>query len=325
MSKLSPPLAVIDVGSHSLLLLIGRVNEQGRIEVIRQQFDQAKLGAGIDHPQKLSGPAINRALQVMDTFKDWIDRHGVSEVHVIGTAALRRAINARDFIQRVNERYGWHVNILTADEEARYSYLGVIDGLNKEDRKYLVMDSGGGSTEIILGTRDGIEEQQSLDFGTLTLAGRMHGKIKLNQQEQKAVLNWITDRFKTLSFQDRIKGTWPFIVYGGSASTLAAIKEKMNHYDSMRINSTMFDRDELWQLFEALNDQTLAQRRALPGMEAGREEVLTYGALIILAFMEMHDLQTFRVSDRGLRFGYLLIMAGQGEIKVGGEQEMSAF
>jgi len=314
MSKLSQPIAVIDVGSHSLLLLIGRVNELGRIEVIRQHFGQAKLGAGIDHSQKLSGQAINRALQVMDEFKVWIDRHGVSEVHVIGTAALRRAGNARDFIQRLNQRYGWHVNVLTADEEARYSYLGVMDGLNKEDRKYLVMDSGGGSTEIILGTRNDIEEQQSLDFGTLTLAGRMQGKIKLDMHEQQTALNWIKDRFKTVSFQDRIKGTWPFIVYGGTASTLAAIKEKMNHYDSLRINSTIFHRNELWQFFETLNDQTPAQRRTLPGMEAGREEVLTYGALIILTFMELHNLQNFRVSDRGLRFGYLQMMEGRGDI-----------
>lgn len=318
MSKLSQPIAVIDVGSHSLLLLIGRIDDHGRIEIIRQHFGQAKLGAGPDHPPKLSGPAINRALQVMDTLKDWIDRQGVRNVHVIGTAALRRAINARDLIRRVSERYGWHVNILTADEEARYSYLGVIDGLNGEDRKYLVMDSGGGSTEIILGSGDAIEYQQSLDFGTLTLARWMKGKITLNVQERQIALNRIKDRFKTLSFQDRIRGIGQFIVYGGTASTLAAIREKMTHYDSGRINSVIFDRDELWQLFEKLNAQTLARRRTLPGMEAGRETVLIYGALIILAFMELYDLKNFRVSDRGLRFGYLRMLSGRGDTKSGG-------
>jgi len=305
MNKSSNTIAVIDVGSHSILLLLGRRNFNGEIKVLDQQFATAKLGQDLQKSLRLSDQAIERALQILEKMYKSIKRYSPDRVHIIGTAALRKAQNANDFIVQVFEKFDWKIKVLDAEEEAHYSYLGSVEANPDEQEKYLVMDVGGGSTEFITGMHQRIEYKQSLELGAVNLAEQINKKESLCSSDRLGTMAFIKLKLGELRFLEHLNPQHVFIGTGGTISTLAAIKLKMAKYNSDKINAVSLSREDLWQIYFMLSDKSIAERSRVIGMDLGREDVIIYGALIFLTFMELQKIDLIKVSDRGLRFGYM--------------------
>jgi exopolyphosphatase/guanosine-5'-triphosphate,3'-diphosphate pyrophosphatase len=297
--------AVIDLGTNSTLLLIGELDEDYHIKSVLQEFYVTRLGENLSQSEIISKKSIERTITVLNRYAEIINRYGVDQVHIVGTHALRITRNAMEFKNVIQEEFNWRVEILSPEQEAMYSYIGACDVISPGKRKVVVIDIGGGSTEVILGEQDRIIDYQSLPIGVVTLAEKLGMKEKLSQKERKYLYNLALDIFSKLSFLKKTTDHIFLVGVGGTITTLAAVKQKMKQYQPEKINGYLLTRHTIHSLYNTLNILTLQQRREIAGISPGREDVIIYGILLFAAFMELFQFNKIVVSDRGLRFGYL--------------------
>ncbi len=305
---MSPTYAVIDLGTNSVLLLIGKIAADKRVEALHHEFRVTRIGEGLQLTGRLADNAINRTIKVLDEYLRIIKRFKPERVKLIATAALRIASNSEDFKQRVEKELGIRTEIISSEDEAKYGYLGVLDGLTHVNDKILVMDVGGGSTEVTLGEKDRIHNYQSLSIGVVTLREIMGMKDTLCSGDRLKAIAYIKLKMEELNFLGDIEGDINFVATGGTMSSIAAIREKMTEYDPLKINGYRLSRDGIWKMFYTLNGMTIEERKNLPGLESGREDVILYGLLIYLTMLELRKIDTVNVSDRGIRYGMLKAM-----------------
>lgn len=295
--------AVIDIGTNSTLLLIGSLSDGGKVEIVLQRFHVTRLGEGVHVNGTLTEPAMERTLKILDEYDLEIKQQSQIKVHAVGTQALRFAGNAKEFIQRVKDRYNWDIHVISGEEEARFSFMGALDAIDTDRSEIIVMDVGGGSTEIISGINESISGHQSLPIGVVRAGEKLKMKVNLDSADRGSLIEWAESCFQQLVFP--VPSIAKLIGVGGTITTLAAIKDSMQIYDPEKINGYILDRENLWTLFEMLNALSLEKRRKIPGLVPGREDVIVYGTLVFLAFMNFTGINQIIASDRGLRFGYL--------------------
>ena len=306
MGVSSKPLAVIDLGSHSALLLIARV-EGEQLKVLQEDFVITRLGQGLNESGKLSKERQGAALQVLQHFKQKAEAHNCQSVQVIATEALRRAHDADEFIRQIEQELQLPVSVLSPQQEATCSYLGAISVIeNFKNKRFTVIDVGGGSTEITLGQGQEIVKHASLPVGASRLAEAMDFKVKLGSSDRMGLMQIVKIELEKIAFWNEIDSSRVLVGSGGTVTTLAAIHHGMERYDAQRVSQTVLDREQIWKLYYQINDLDLEERLKLPGLEAGREDVITYGTIIYLTIMELRQLPWIRVSARGVRFGYLI-------------------
>jgi exopolyphosphatase/guanosine-5'-triphosphate,3'-diphosphate pyrophosphatase len=296
--------AVIDIGTNSTLLLIGRLNNKQNVENILQKFNVTRLGEGVHQKGFLNDMAVKRTMDVLQQYEREIKIQGSMPVHVIGTQALREAKNAHVFREMVKRKFNWDVRVLSGDEEAEYSFFGALDGIQSENSSVIVMDLGGGSTEIIAGDENNVIDHQSMPLGVVRAAEKLGMRANLSNTDSNLILEWSKIIFEQLSITFQVADS-RFIGVGGTITTLAAIKEKMREYDPDKINGYALSKNDLWTLYDDLNSMTLNVRRTVPGLARGREDVILFGTLIFIAFMDYIRIDHVHASDRGLRFGVL--------------------
>ncbi len=243
-------------------------------------------------------------MAVLNLYAREIKTLGVDDVHLLGTAALRRAGNAEQFRDLIRKQLGWELQVISAEQEARFSFLGAGETVKERDKIPVVMDVGGGSTEIIYGQDPARLESVSLALGVVELAEQFQMKDQLDEVDQANLRKIIRNRLEPVSFLPKIKTGHVLIGVGGTITTLVAFKEHLEVYDPGRINGYVLHKNELRELFQSLNRLTSVQRRQQPGISQGREDVILYGTLIYLETLDFAGLESMVASDRGLRFGY---------------------
>jgi exopolyphosphatase / guanosine-5'-triphosphate,3'-diphosphate pyrophosphatase len=311
--------AVIDLGTNSVLLLIGQSTETGEIHVLQQAYRVSRLGERVFDTGELQVQAGKRTLAVLQRYARVIHKHQVQEVHLIGTEALRRAANADRFKETIRKQLGWDLRILSEAAEARFGYLGALDAIDSAGRDLLVADVGGGSTEIGYGQGARMRAHISLPLGAVLLAESLGMKRKLDLQDQRKVRKIIRRELATVRFPDRFRLPVFLIGTGGTITTLAAISKNLKTYSAEKINGYVLNKNEISEIFKSLNRMTLSQRQRLTTLIQGREDVILYGSLIFMELMEVFGLNSIITTDRGLRFGYLRYMAAaRPKLKVKG-------
>ncbi len=298
--------AVIDLGSHSALLLIAEVERGGTLKILKEDFKVTRLGLGLGSEGRLLPQQQETALARLREFKHTIAGFGEVPVTVLATEALRRALNADAFLQSVQRELGWKVRVLTPQEEARYSYLGAISVYEDFKAKlFTVIDVGGGSTEIVRGRGEKIEMSRSFPVGAVGLAEQLHFRERIVSGDIPAIQEFLDARFNESELK-KFTDEAILVGVGGTITTAAAIHERMTKYDPERINRTSLTLDELLLLFEDLNAKSPEERRAVVGLEAGREDVIIYGLIIYIHLLQRSGVWRIKVSARGLRHGFLL-------------------
>jgi exopolyphosphatase/guanosine-5'-triphosphate,3'-diphosphate pyrophosphatase len=248
----------------------------------------------------LSERAIERTLDILNEYYRDIRNCEVEDVHVLGTEALRLARNQDEFRDTLFSQFNWNLTTLTGEEEAYYSYLGAIKNMVAEEHDALVIDVGGGSTEIISGLGNSVHFMQSIPIGVVKIGEMLDMKIRLSQKDCTTIKNMIFDQIKELPLPHDTQ----VIGSGGTMTTLAAIREQMYIYNPQVINGYTLELSELADLYLMLNELNLDQRRRLPGLIPGREDVILYGTLVFMAIMEQYNYNKIIASDRGLRYGW---------------------
>jgi len=299
--------ATIDVGSNTVRLLLGNIIA-GHVEPFLYARRITRLKGGQSGNGHLSVEAMDRTLLALREFSVLLQAHMPSAIRAVGTAALRQAHNADLFLKQVSDATGVAVEIISGDEEARLSALGVTAALSPVPEFCLVVDVGGGSTEFVLLKQGRVLAEHSIPLGVVSLAESHQGIESLTDHiraQVAGVLASIAQKTGLVSTQ------WDLVGTAGTATTLAALSMQMTDYDWRRVNNYQLTAAELERLYALLNNLSVEEREALPGMEQGRGDLILHGIAIYQAVIKVVDAEVMTISDFGLLEGVLVDLAGR--------------
>ncbi|MEQ1793533.1 MAG: Ppx/GppA phosphatase family protein [Nitrospira sp.] len=303
-------LAGIDIGTLTCRLLIADLSPGAPLKELRSDRRILRLGEGVDQTKRLSPAAMDRVLHCLCEWKAVIDTYRVDACAVVATSAVRDAGNRVEFLDRVKREAGFDVEIITGDEEARRTLLGIRSGLPPGVTDMLALDIGGGSTEFILDRPGQDPVVHSIDIGVVRLCERMLRHDPPTTEEIQQARDWVRRETEAaVAGMPRSAGV-TFVGTAGTVTALAAMAQKLSTYEPARIHNYRLQLDTVQQLEQALLSRTKADRVGLPGLEKSREEVIAAGAIIIRTIMETLGEKECLVSDLGLREGVLINLVG---------------
>lgn len=304
-------LAGIDIGTLTCRLLIADLPPGHPLQEIRSERRILRLGEGIDQTKRLSPAAMDRVIQCLQEWRNLVDDHDVETSAVVATSAVRDATNRDEFLQRVKREAGFDVEVISGEEEARRTLLGIRSGLPTGVTDILALDIGGGSTEFILDRPGQKPVVQSIDIGVVRLCERALRHDPPTDEEVQRAREWVTQETKAAFAGMGNYREAAFVGTAGTITTLAAMAQKLSTYEPARIHNYQLRLEMIRELEQTLLSRTKAERIGLPGLEKNREEVIAAGAIIIRTIMEMLGMSSVLVSDLGLREGVLLNLARQ--------------
>ena len=298
--------AAIDLGSNSFHLLVVH-HREGRLQVLDKHREMVRLAAGLDHQGNLSESSQRRALDCLSRFAERIRNIPRHNLRVVGTNALRRAHNSSDFVGRAEELLGRPVEIISGREEARLIFSGVSYAIENQLQRRLVVDIGGGSTELILGERVSARLAESLYMGCVTMSQRFFGDGSIGESAMKKA------RMAALQEMEPVEAvfrnfSWDGVV--GASGTILAIRDVLlaQAWSQGEISRKGVDR-----LIQALIKAGHVDAIDLEGLSEERRSVFPGGVAILGSVMESLCLDSMQVSTGALREGVVIDMLGRYE------------
>lgn len=289
-------VAAVDCGTNSIRLLIAEAGPDGGLVELDRRTEIVRLGQGVDATGEFHPDALTRTFTATDAYAALIRDAGVpsSRVRFVATSAARDARNREQFFAGIRDRLGVTPEVVSGDTEAALSFAGALSRAEVAAEPVLVMDIGGGSTELILGRASGeVLAAVSLDIGSVRLTERFLHRLPPAPEAVAEASRHVDDVLDGSGIDVAAVGTW--IGVAGTATTLAGVHLRLERYDRERVHGTVLPQPALHALFDQLATSTVEEIRALPSMHPGRADVVTAGTLIAV-----------RVADR-LRVGGLLV------------------
>jgi exopolyphosphatase/guanosine-5'-triphosphate,3'-diphosphate pyrophosphatase len=280
-------VAAIDCGTNSIRLLISDIADDHKSDLLRE-MRIVRLGEGVDHTHHLAEDAIARTLQATREYAELIAMFGVKDIRFCATSAVRDADNAAEIEDAVEGILGVRLEVLAGVDEARASFLGATRDLPAD--RTLVVDIGGGSTEIVVGTGDEIEWSVSLDIGSVRLTERFLVGDPASVSEVTACIDHLDSVLAPVVTD--IPPARTFVGVAGTVTTVAAHSLALPSYDSETIHLARLDLDDVRTACLSLVQMSVADRRALPFMHPGRADVIGAGALILDRLVGVLPLET---------------------------------
>lgn len=319
--------ASIDIGTNTLRLLVAEVEETGgrgwrggqggrRLKPVVYERRITRLGGGFSSEKGIDAASAERTLTGLEGFRSTIDRTGgVDGVFAVATSVVRRAVNRAGLLAEARRRAGVEIEVISGDEEARLSLLGVLSVVGKSE-SLLVMDIGGGSTEFILSEDRGPAAEWSMEMGVVHLSEKYLKSDPPTMDELVAIEGEVSGVIEELRSKMAASGTDParlgpdygvtFVGTAGTVTTLAALDQDLDVYDRDRVNNYVLTRERVEAIYGRLAAMTFAERSKILSLEKGREDLILAGSAITLAAMDSFGSRELVVSDAGLLEGVLL-------------------
>ncbi|MDP1946711.1 MAG: Ppx/GppA phosphatase family protein [Nitrospirota bacterium] len=307
-------LAGVDIGTLTCRLLIADLAPGGGLKEVRSERRILRLGEGVDQTKRLSGAAMDRVIQCLREWRELIDVSHVDATAVVATSAARDAGNRDEFLDRVKREAGFEVELISGDEEARRTLLGIRSGLPSGVTDVLALDIGGGSTEFILDRSGQNPVVQSIDVGVVRLCERLLHHDPPTDEELRQAREWVARETNAVAIGMSGYQTATFVGTAGTITSLAAMAQQLSTYEPARIHNYQLQLSTIQELELTLLSRKRADRAGLPGLEKGREEVIAAGAIIIRTIMETLGMPAVLVSDLGLREGVVIDLARRARV-----------
>ncbi len=298
-------IAAIDVGSNSLHMLVCRIRPDLSFEVIDQEKDMIRLGAGTLKSHAIPPASMTTAMQTLAKFRRLAESHGVDEIIAAATSAVREADNGGDFIAEARRQVGLRVRVISGTEEARLIHLAASYAVGTGQRRAVVIDIGGGSTEITLGTSARMEVGRSFKLGAIRLTERFAKHDPLSGADERKLVRHI--RRETAGYLKQLKrrGFDRVIGSSGTMQAIGALAAGLGRRagDLRRVTVGV---DSLHRLRKRLVDMTLEQRLKVPGLDPRRADLASVGAVLIDELLASLGADELTLSDCALREGLVL-------------------
>lgn len=294
--------AAIDLGTNTARLLIADC-AAGRLATVRVEREIVRLGGGFTDDYGITDSARQRALDCLKRFAGIMREYDVRHIRAAATSAVRDAVNGRLFVEEVLKETGISLEVIDGEQEGRLTLAGVVSGLDTAHESMAVIDVGGGSTEYTIYEDKKIAYVNSLPLGVVRLT---EGFCTPEAMSRRIITLLAELQSQIASAKIHIKPDSVMIATAGTATTLAAIKMEMTDYDYRKVNNLLVSRGEIAEIYERLLPLSAEERLLVPGLEAGREDLIIAGILIILHSMDVFGFTCMKVSDFGLLEGLAL-------------------
>lgn len=305
----SKRLAGIDIGTLTCRLLIADLPANNRLNELCSERRILRLGEGVDQSKRLKHEAVERVIHCLKDWRATIESYHVHAHVAVATSAVRDAANKQEFLNRVRSEAGFEVEILSGDEEARRTMLGIHSGLPGDIKDVLALDIGGGSTEFILTLQGQSPVVRSIDIGVVRLSERLLHHDPPTRQEIAEARAWIQRETTVVLAAMPQRTGLTFVGTAGTITSLAAMALQLPAYDAARIHNYRLALNTITDLEKHLLSRSKAARIGMPGLERNREDVIAAGAIILRTVMDILGERECLVSDRGLREGVLIELA----------------
>jgi exopolyphosphatase / guanosine-5'-triphosphate,3'-diphosphate pyrophosphatase len=291
--------ASIDIGTNTVLLMIAEITE--RIEEIYDTATITRLGEGLKQTGNLSTEAMERTLNALRFYKMIADKNQVKEILCVGTASLREAKNRDTFLELVNKELSSPVRVISEHDEAFYTYLSVRQNLPDKTEGVIIVDIGGGSTEIIYGDKNNFIDFISLPVGSVKLSEMfikhdppLNDEMRLLRDYIRSILN--------LPFG---KGIQSVIGTAGTVTTLGSLAIGLCQWDKKQIHGLKLSLQRIDDVVDHLTAKTASERSKLPGIEKGREDIIPQGIILLQEIMKHLGARELMIDGNGVRHGML--------------------
>ncbi|MBX5470137.1 MAG: Ppx/GppA family phosphatase [Thermoleophilaceae bacterium] len=300
-------IAVIDLGTNSTRLLVADV-EDARLTILERRTSVTRLGEGVDRSGRLAEPAMARVYEAVAEFRRAIDElGGADRVIGVATSAVREAANGGELRAALHERYGVDTRIITGDEEAQLTFLGATAGRPDDGEPTLVIDIGGGSTELVVG-RPGEDPtfHVSTQAGSVRQTERHIHSDPPTEAELAAVAaeaRGIIERGAPADVRAAVRRG---IAVAGTPTSLAAIELELDPYDSERVHGHELALAAAERIQDRLASLPLEQRRRVTGLHPDRAPTIIAGVAILIEAMRAFGLESVEVSESDILQGAAL-------------------
>jgi exopolyphosphatase / guanosine-5'-triphosphate,3'-diphosphate pyrophosphatase len=299
MPKGSPRVAVIDVGTNSARLLIADVTA-GKVSPVERRSRVTRLGRGVDLSGRLSAEAIEDACEAIGEYVTAYKELGAETVEAIATSAVRDAENGSAFIAELRERFALSARVLDGEEEARLTYLGATSE-HMPAEPTLVVDIGGGSTELIVGTGAEISFHTSLQAGVVRHSERHVASDPPTAVELESLAADIRGLIEAAVGGGIEARTG--IAVAGTPTSLAAVEMGLEPYDPTLVHGHVLSLPSIQRMLSQLASIPLAQRVEIPGMHPDRAPTIVAGVVILVETMRAFGLDRIEVSEHDILYG----------------------
>jgi exopolyphosphatase / guanosine-5'-triphosphate,3'-diphosphate pyrophosphatase len=303
------PVAAIDCGTNSTRLLVS----DGDGRTLERLMRITRLGQGVDRTRSLAPEAIGRTVAVLEEYRKVMDSFGAARVRMTATSAARDAVNREEFFAAAEAAIGVRPELLGGEEEGRLSFAGATAELEPAEGPWLVVDIGGGSTELAVGPAPGSRLEpigvMSIDVGCVRLTERwLHGdppKPEELSQALSVVRDHLDDVRRDLPAVDTAAR---LVGLAGTVTTVAAVEIGLATYDRNRIHHFVLTRPAAEEVFRTLATERRADRIHNPGLEEARADVIVGGCVVLVAIMRHFDFRECLVSESDILDGLAMTL-----------------
>jgi exopolyphosphatase / guanosine-5'-triphosphate,3'-diphosphate pyrophosphatase len=309
--------AVIDVGTNSIKLLVAEVTRHD-VQPVWEESRQTRLGRGFYETHRLQPAAIAATAQAVADFTATARERQAVSVRLIATSAAREAVNAAELTAAIESATGLKLEIISGEQEAEWGFQGVRTDPHLAREPLLLLDVGGGSTEVILGRDTQRHFQQSFPLGTVRLLEKIPHHDPPRPEELAACRQYLKE-FLTQTVQPRLEpalqretagkrseAAVQLVGTGGTASILGCMEAELTTFDRARLESTRLTLERLRWHVQRLWSLPLAERQQVVGLPKNRADVILTGTAIYEAIMEQFGFNRLRITTRGLRFAAVM-------------------
>jgi exopolyphosphatase/guanosine-5'-triphosphate,3'-diphosphate pyrophosphatase len=298
-------VGVVDIGTNSTRLLVADV-DGGAVHELDRRSQVTRLGAGVDSSGELGDEPMQRVFATLDAYREAIDRHDCESTIAVLTSAVRDAANGAWFTEQVNERYNLQARTIDGAEEAQLTFLGANAGRPAGGEPLLVIDIGGGSTELVVGEERKVSFHVSTQTGVVRQSERHLRSDPPAVHELQALAAEVAEVIET-SVPASVRGSVTRgIAVAGTATSCAAIEQELDPYDPNRVHGYVLELGSCELLLARLAAMPLAERREVVGLHPDRAPTIVAGVAILIEALRAFGLEQVEVSEHDLLWGAAL-------------------
>ena len=300
--------AIIDIGSNSIKMRVARTQNHKFFKVIRDETEVVRLGRGMSESGFLSEASMKISCEAVTRMVHAAEKLN-AEIFIVGTMALRTAANAEVFTKMIKDSTGFDVHVFSGEDEAKYSWLGAVDGFNIEG-DVMMFDSGGGSTEFVLGRDGKVNKITSVPIGAVNLSEKFFNIY--DSPIKKSFCDEAVEYAKNLLFENKInefisnENNVQIIGVGGGIVTMAGVKFACESFMPSKLHGSILNIRDVNTQIKMYASLNLKERQNVIGLPASRADIILGSASIVKAVFEIFQAKSCIVSINGLRHGLLL-------------------
>jgi exopolyphosphatase/guanosine-5'-triphosphate,3'-diphosphate pyrophosphatase len=300
-------IAAIDIGTNSVHMIVVQIRPDLSFEVIGREKEMVRLGAGGLGGRALTADAMNAAMQALSKFRRLAESHGVDEIRAAATSATREAENGGEFLKAIESQTGIRAQVISGQEEAQLIHRAALYGVDAGDRDAVVIDIGGGSVEITVGSAQGARLSRSFKLGVIRLTEKFVSSDPLSRREERKLVGHITDELGAYLDKivkagfGRVIGTSGTILSLGAMAWAAERGRSPDEVRNLRVPSKALHR-----LRKTVLEQDINQRLKLPAVDPRRVDLLVAGSVLFDTILRELGAEEFTLCDYALREGLVL-------------------